>query len=77
MTHLLGKIQGTRGRAVNCDGNYVGNATSFSPPLHVCVFVCVHAHVWLLLRVLSVETDLDVSRVASRRRMCECVFVCV
>lgn len=35
---------------------------------HRYLFLCVCVSVWVLLRVLSVETDLDVSRVASRRR---------
>lgn len=38
----------------------------------LCKFLC--ESVWVLLRVLSVETDLDVSRMVSRKTyVCVCV----
>lgn len=62
MAHSLATKLGKRGIAGNCDA--VGSTTLLSALVCVCVCVCV----WVPLRVLSVETDLDVSRVASRRK---------
>lgn len=62
MAHSLATKLGKRGIAGNCDA--VGSTTLLSALVCVCVCVCV----WVPLRVLSVETDLDVSRVASRKK---------
>lgn len=63
MAHSLATKLGKR-RPGNYDA--VGNTTLLSAPLCACVCACMR--VCTLLRVLSVETDVDVSRVASRRR---------
>lgn len=58
MTDPLDTMRGKRETAVSCDGKSSMMATC---PACVCVSM------WMLQRVLSVETDLDVIRVANKR----------